>query len=195
MIVFTIGYERADLDDIIRLLKENDVAILIDVRKNAKSVRPEFSKKRLRKCLEAVGIEYRHLSKLGTPKHLREYLRETNDWKTFASRMTDELMKHISLIDEIFDEFKGKNICLFCRERNPEMCHRSIVADIFVHEFGCEGFHLYVVEKPAYPANWDEIVETARKQAGNRCQRCGEEGCHLDVHHIDGNIENKTPQT
>jgi len=190
MKIYTIGYERASLQDIIRLLKEHHIDAVIDVRHRAHSAMAEFSKKRLREALNTVGIEYRHCYQLGTPKHWREELTETGDWETFIARVRERLESFDYIYHQIFRDFQEESICLFCYERNPHRCHRSIVAEIFTRRFECEVQHLYAVNEPAYPGNWNEIAEAARKRADYRCQRCGKRSYRHDVHHIDGNIEN-----
>ena len=56
--LYTIGYEKARLDDVVAALKGAGVATLIDVRDRPISRRPGFSKRQLAAALEEAGIGY-----------------------------------------------------------------------------------------------------------------------------------------
>ena len=72
---FTIGYEQAKVDAVIGELHRAGVRLVVDTRAVAASRRPGFSKRQLAAGLDAAGIGYLHLQKLGTPKEGREAAR------------------------------------------------------------------------------------------------------------------------
>jgi uncharacterized protein (DUF488 family) len=133
--LFTIGYEQATPDAVLDEIKRAKVKILVDTRAVSSSRRPGFSKRQLAASLDARGIGYIHLQKLGTLADGRQAAR-TGDLKTLwriynkhlktpdASSAMDEL---VTLVES------GKPICLLCYERDPAHCHRSRIAEI-VHE-------------------------------------------------------------
>jgi uncharacterized protein (DUF488 family) len=65
--LFTIGYELALPDAVLGELKRAQIELLVDTRAVAASRRPGFSKRQLAAFLDAAGIAYVHLQKLGTP--------------------------------------------------------------------------------------------------------------------------------
>jgi uncharacterized protein (DUF488 family) len=65
--LFTIGYEQSKAQDFFDALTRAKVATLVDVRAVAASRRPGFSKRQLAAGLDAHGMAYVHLQKLGTP--------------------------------------------------------------------------------------------------------------------------------
>src|SRR5439155_24690440 len=65
--LFTIGYEKARLADVVATLRAAGVATLIDVRDRPISRRPGFSKRQLTAAAEEAGMRYLHLQALGTP--------------------------------------------------------------------------------------------------------------------------------
>jgi uncharacterized protein (DUF488 family) len=69
--LFTIGYEQSTPQDFFDALTRAKVATLVDVRAVAASRRPGFSKRQLAAGLDAHGMAYLHLQKLGTPKEGR----------------------------------------------------------------------------------------------------------------------------
>ena len=64
-ILFTIGYEKALLKDVIAALTAAGVEILLDVRDRPISRRPGFSKRQLGAAVEDAGMRYVHLAALG----------------------------------------------------------------------------------------------------------------------------------
>ena len=64
--LFSIGYEKARLTDVVAALLAAGVKTLIDVRDRPISRRPGFSKRQLAAGLEEAGIHYVGLKALGT---------------------------------------------------------------------------------------------------------------------------------
>jgi uncharacterized protein (DUF488 family) len=81
--LFTIGYEQATSPAVIGELKRARVGLVVDTRAVAASRRPGFSKRQLAADLDAAGIGYLHLQKLGTPKEGRDAARSGNLEKLF----------------------------------------------------------------------------------------------------------------
>jgi len=82
-LAYTIGYADKQIGEFLDILKARGVKVLIDVRYNAVSCKPEFSKSRLKEYLEANGIRYLHVRELGVPRAVRNRLIETGDYEWF----------------------------------------------------------------------------------------------------------------
>jgi uncharacterized protein (DUF488 family) len=131
--LFTIGYEQATPAAVLGELKRAGVKLVVDTRAVAASRRPGFSKRALAAALDAAGIGYVHLQKLGTPAEGRQAARAGDTdklWRIYdkhiksppAQEALDELMALIQ---------SGKRIALLCYCRDPKTCHRSrIVAQV-----------------------------------------------------------------
>jgi uncharacterized protein (DUF488 family) len=130
--LFTIGYEKAKLDDVIGELKRAKVEILIDTRAVAASRRLGFSKRALAAGLDEVGIAYIHLQKLGTPAEGRQAAR-AGDFDALW-RIYDKHIKTPEAQDALADLAgmvkSGSRVCLLCYERDPNECHRSRIATL-----------------------------------------------------------------
>ena len=131
--LFTIGYEQAKPDAVLRELKRARVDLLVDTRAVAASRRPGFSKRQLAAALDEAGIAYLHLQKLGTPAEGRQAARSGDLetlWRVYDKHIKtpeaqDALAELIALIKS------GKRIALLCYCRNPKTCHRArIVANV-----------------------------------------------------------------
>lgn len=133
--VFTIGYEKSALGDVLRTLKQAGVDLLVDTRAVAASRRAGFSKKMLAASLEAEGIRYLHLQKLGTPAEGRTAAR-AGDLKTLW-RVYDKHLKSAAAreaLDDLEELVRtGERICLLCYCRNADECHRGRISAI-MHE-------------------------------------------------------------
>ena len=64
--LYTIGYEGKKFERYLNELIEEDIKVLVDVRKNAHSMKYGFSKKTLQNAVENLDIEYIHIPNLGT---------------------------------------------------------------------------------------------------------------------------------
>jgi DNA-binding CsgD family transcriptional regulator len=126
-LVFTIGYEKRKIDGFVKILKGNGVDILIDLRANGHSRKPGFSNGTLKKTLEKNGIDYLAMKELGSPKELREGLKEKgHGW--FFTEYRKYLNNEVGEVDKLEKIAKYSRGCLMCFELEPRDCHRSIVA-------------------------------------------------------------------
>jgi uncharacterized protein (DUF488 family) len=128
--VFTIGYEGADVDRFLMALKDAGVETLADVRAVALSRKRGFSKSALRDALASQDIDYRHFRELGTPKEGRQAAR-AGDGALMRRIYCDEVLTSAPAQDafrELAALAGDQPICLLCFERDPENCHRRVLA-------------------------------------------------------------------
>lgn len=143
MDLYTIGYEGTDFGGVLAALQRHSVDVLVDVRAVPLSRKPGFSKKALSGRLEENGIDYIHLGILGDPKPGREAAR--------SGRLSDFrriYREHLSRADPqeacegLVAWSQARVCCLLCFERDPAVCHRSIIADSLAIR-GLTVSHLY----------------------------------------------------
>lgn len=144
----TIGYEAAGLDDFLRTLQRARVTTLLDVRELAISRRKGFSKSALRAALDSVGIVYRHERALGAPRHIRHRLRRDGDFERYSADFREYLATQKSLVGELAAELTGR-VALLCFERDPQQCHRSVVAAALAKRAGVDVRDLFVERQDA----------------------------------------------
>ena len=138
--LFSIGYEGKSIDKYLCELVANGVQLLCDVRKNPLSRKYGFSKKQLKKCVEGLGIEYRHMPQLGIESLDRKSLCCFSDYqKLFGRYEKTTLRNERAAIDEIVG-FVGKHsrVAITCFEADHEWCHRSRVASALERHAGYE---------------------------------------------------------
>jgi uncharacterized protein (DUF488 family) len=114
--IFTIGYEKRSIDDLIWLLQARHVERVVDVRLTPASRRPDFAKKRLGGALESAGIAYEHRPALGNPLAIRD-IYFSGDAASGA-------------LDDLAESIGSQTVALLCLERDAHRCHRSVVASM-----------------------------------------------------------------
>lgn len=133
MILYTIGYQGANLPDFLKTLERRGVDLLVDVRDNANSRKSGFSKTALKAALEAVGIGYLHYRALGTPGAIRKAYAANPDWDWLERQYLAGIQAQPDLLRELMGNIYRHTCCLLCYEADPAECHRSILAS-YLHD-------------------------------------------------------------
>lgn len=127
--LFTIGYEGRPIEEFIELLSSRGITAIIDVRENPYSRNRQYSRRSLEAALAEAGIEYIHLKSLGSPKYLRDRLKQDHDYESFNQAYNDYLNTQIDTLSELYNLLTVNTICLICLEHNPAHCHRHLIAE------------------------------------------------------------------
>lgn len=130
MRLYTIGYEGATQDEFIATLQGSGVERVIDVRAVPLSRKPGFSKNVLAAALKEAGIDYIHLKALGTPPEGREAARK-GDHATMERVYAVQLETPEAIVQsaEMLALAGEKPSALLCFERDPAMCHRTLLIE------------------------------------------------------------------
>lgn len=128
MKIFTIGYENATVDELLRALTAAGVEQVADIRAIAASRRPGFAKSALAANLASAGIAYRHFRALGTPKEGRDAAKKGDRAtleRVYAGQLQlPQAQAEAGLLAEMI---RLRPTVLLCFERDPAMCHRSLL--------------------------------------------------------------------
>src|SRR5437016_2578542 len=145
--LFTIGYEKARLADVVATLRAAGVATLIDVRDRPISRRPGFSKRHLMAAAEEAGMRYLHLQALGTPPEGRLANRR-REWERFWGIVDAKLATTEAelALQQAAAVAQAAPSCLLCYEADWHICHRRQVAEILAERHGFAVQHLGVAE-------------------------------------------------
>src|SRR5712691_10966320 len=142
-VLFSIGYEKALLTDVLATLTGAGVATLIDVRDRPISRRPGFSKRQLAAAIEDAGMRYVHLGALGTPPEGREANRR-RDWERFW-RIVEERLASAEAelaLRQAAELANAAPSSLLCYEGDWRICHRRRIADKLAAAHGFAVEHL-----------------------------------------------------
>ena len=139
--IFTIGYGKREVEDLLSVLRANQIEYLLDVRsKPYSSYKPEFSKKPLQTYLEAHGIRYLFMGDAlgGLPDDPACYTAGKVDYKKLAER--PYFRAGIERLHKASRQ--GHSVALMCAEGKPENCHRSKLIGQTLSAEGLEMLHI-----------------------------------------------------
>jgi uncharacterized protein (DUF488 family) len=141
--LYSIGYEKALLADVLATLTRAGVATLIDVRDRPISRRPGFSKRQLAAAIEDAGMRYVHLAALGTPPEGRLANRR-REWERFWQIVEEKLASTEAELDlrKAAELAAAAPSCLLCYEGDWRVCHRRRIAEILAQRHRFEVRHL-----------------------------------------------------
>ena len=142
--IFTIGYEGISIDEYLRRLLKADIDILIDVRKNPKSMKFDFNNKKLADYVSKVSIQYMGIPELGIPSDLRIDLTSDAAYQElFAFYDSNILPLQVDKVEKISNLVKeGKRVALTCFEKDYNHCHRYRIAQKLYKDHGFEIINL-----------------------------------------------------
>jgi len=138
--IYSIGYGNRRMSEFIKLLENNEIQLVVDVRTNPYSRwKPEFNAKAFQITLSEVGIQYIHKSELGgKPKGEELYTNGNLDY--------DKLRKSLSYLQGLEYLEKGLEfnykIGIMCSELNPHECHRHSLIGEDLCRRGWEVIHI-----------------------------------------------------
>ena len=154
--ILTIGVYGFDGAAFFGALRKAEVGILLDVRQRRGVRGSEYAwanAKRLQAALAEAGIDYSHLPELAPTTEMRQLQYREDERRgegkrsrtelapAYAERYTEEVLDRVDL--EPIVRFVGtRRAALFCVERDPEACHRSLIAARLQRDFGAAVEHL-----------------------------------------------------
>jgi len=149
--ICTIGYDGGTIDAFIRTLRRAGIALVLDIRA-AGLAQEGFFEEPARGPLVGGGHRLSSFARPRRPEsraRRRGRRRHLEVDRIFLAHM-DEPEAPLDL-GEAIALAKEQPVCLLCLERDPEHCHRMIVANRMVGETGQELRHLFVGADAARP--------------------------------------------
>jgi uncharacterized protein (DUF488 family) len=155
--IATVGVYGATLETFLRALREANVGQVIDVRQRRGVRGSEYAwanAQRLQAALADAEVDYRHAKELAPTTELRELQYREDDRAgvgkrsrtelapEYVARYTREILGQADLAPIVAGLPNDAIGALFCVERDPEACHRSLVAERLAGEYGFTVAHL-----------------------------------------------------
>ena len=164
----TIGVYGFTLERFLDALRAADVRLVVDVRQRRGVRGPEYAwanAQRLQASLAAAGIAYTHHRELAPTTELRELQYREDERLGVGKRSRRELAP--AYVERFEREILGQadlrpvraelpeigTTALLCVERDPEACHRSLVAERLARETALPLIHL----RPPEPARQERL--------------------------------------
>ncbi|HEY5879041.1 MAG TPA: DUF488 domain-containing protein [Nakamurella sp.] len=140
----TIGVYGFTAGTFLDRLTDGGVGLLLDLRQRRGVRGPDYSwanSARLQRALRAADFGYRHLKELAPTTELRQVQYREDDRQgvgkrnrivlapEYAERYTREILEPFDLGALVAELPDDSATALLCVERDPEACHRSLVAE------------------------------------------------------------------
>jgi uncharacterized protein (DUF488 family) len=154
--IATIGVYGFNRDSFLEALAEAHVDLLLDVRQRRGVRGSEYAwanARRLQATMTEAGIGYAHLKELAPTTDLRQIqyredarLGEAKRSRTVLAPEYARLYKEQILdradLGRLVERISTSSATLLCVERDPEACHRSLIAARLERDWGFDVKHL-----------------------------------------------------
>jgi len=132
MKIYTLGSSKKSAEEFFKIINENNIKILIDIRLNNQSQLLGFSKGRdLEYFLKEIcNCEYFHEANFAPNKEILDaYRKKEINWGEYEHKYNVLLEKRN--INEYFNnKYEDSDSLVFlCSEPTPENCHRRLLAE------------------------------------------------------------------
>ena len=162
---YTIGHSNHTIEKFIKLLKQNSIDCLIDVRSSPYSRHvPQYNKENLERDLKSHEIRYIFMGQELGARHTATDLLFPEGGVDFSKVRDTQSFKQgiLRVIDGIG---KGFKIALMCAEKDPMDCHRFALVSYALRESGISVWH--ILEDGTAISNEDLEVLLLKKQRKN----------------------------
>ena len=134
--ICTVGHSSRDFDEMLAMLRNNDITHLVDVRSFPSSGKfPQWNQPAIINALPP-GIEYRWIPRLGGRRHTPKGVQSANGaWRVKAFRDyadymdSDEFREGLAELLELAE--RGRP-AIMCSEAVPWRCHRRLITDALI---------------------------------------------------------------
>ncbi len=157
--IYTIGVYGYTPDSFFKKLTDNNIDTFCDIRRRRGVRGAEYTfanSSRLQARLKKLGINYLHILNLSPSDELRQLQYSHDKEQNLSQRKRESLSKEFiktykvqvlknfnfqSLLDQL-NALDSKKVVLFCVERNPAACHRSLAAEYLNKKYSFPVKHL-----------------------------------------------------
>ena len=142
--LYTIGYEGITAEEYLNKLLKNNINILVDVRKNSKSMKFGFSKNQLKNMCERLGIKFLHIPELGIESNKRKDLVAEQDYKILFKEYQKETLPAqsdaLKTLSDLVNQYE--RVAITCFEKHHSCCHRHKISEYLHEHYGVSVKHL-----------------------------------------------------
>ena len=131
--IYTVGTNGKSPREFFKLLKDNGVELVVDIRLNNKSQLAGFSKggdNYLGYFLnDLFGIKYIYDPYFAPTSEILDDYHKDHDWNKYVAEFS-RVIKSRNFKNHFDDKYSHfNNVCFLCAEETPEKCHRRLVAE------------------------------------------------------------------
>ena len=141
LVIFTVGHSNVPVEDLVGLLKTNDIQLLVDVRSVPFSKHAsQFNRDNIKWELRNQQIEYLFMGEElgGRPRGSDFYSVDG----TISYARVAQSQRFLAGIEKLISEATELRVAIMCSEENPGKCHRSKLIAAVLRERGIEVLHI-----------------------------------------------------
>jgi uncharacterized protein (DUF488 family) len=156
---YTIGVYGKTSEEFFHDLVSNQIDTFVDLRRRRAVRGSNFSfvnSKKLQTRLQDLEIKYLHILELAPTNEIRELQKENDKTLNVAKRKRGELGEvfkkeyrakildkyDLKILIKQLEILNAQKIVLFCVEKEPKACHRSLISDKLQEKFLFTTYHL-----------------------------------------------------
>ena len=160
-----LNYKRASR--FIKLLKDNSIDVVVDVRSNPYSKYvPQYNKSRIQESIETNNMKYLFLGKELGGKPASPEFYDSEGYVLYSKIADSPLFKEG--IKRLIEGMKKYRIVLMCSEENPENCHRMLLIGRVLADNGVKILH---IRSDARIQSEDDIIGESKKIKNKSAQQ------------------------
>ena len=128
MEIYTTGFSGWIAKDFFTQLKDNGVALLIDIRRHPYSQLAGFTRAAHFEYFlkELSNCDYKHMEELApNPDTLKQYRNKDIEWDKFSKSYIENL--NVENLSKLLTLIKKQTVVLLCSETEHTQCHRSLL--------------------------------------------------------------------
>jgi len=166
-IMFTIGHSNLDMETFIKLLKDNAIKVLVDVRSNPYSrFASQFNKDNVQKAIQANGMKYLFLGKElgGQPKDQEFY---DSEGYVLYSRIAESPL-FAEGIERLIKGINTYRVAIMCSEENPVHCHRRLLVGRVLADHGVNILH---IRSDGRIQSEDDVIQDNNRSKNDEAQQ------------------------
>jgi uncharacterized protein (DUF488 family) len=165
--IFTIGHSNLDLEAFIKLLKDNDIKVLVDVRSDPYSrFASQFNKENIQKAIQANDMKYLFLgNELGGKPEGPDFY--DSDGYVLYSRVADS-PPFVEGIKRLIKGIKQYWVAIMCSEENPISCHRRLLVGRVLADYGVNILH---IRSDGRIQSEDDVIQENNRSKNNEAQQ------------------------
>ncbi|MBS1716196.1 MAG: DUF488 domain-containing protein [Armatimonadetes bacterium] len=159
MTIYTVGAYGSTEAEFFDKLRKHEIDVFCDIRarRGVRGAEYAFANAaRLEARLRDLNIAYRAVKELATPEEIRQLQAKADAAMNVGQRQREQLSSGFveAYQSDVLDGFDlatfvqqledsgAERVALFCVEKSPAACHRSLVADRIHKQFGLPVIHL-----------------------------------------------------
>lgn len=140
-LIFTIGHSNQDSQSFLKLLTDNSIQVLVDIRSSPHSrFASQFNVTNLKKALTNKGIRYLYMGDElgGKPSDPSMYDKE--GYALYHLMAQSPLF--LKAVQRLLRGLKSYRIAVMCSEEDPSECHRYLLIGRVVGQKGVKVLHI-----------------------------------------------------